>query len=103
VTNENTIAASDDDLTMLAKLRALLAASVDGLDPRDREERISWCQKHAQHGVRAEFDTDDIIRFVWGGRPLALIHRDVLEQDGPLRGEFIADVPDTVPQEWGDQ
>ena len=47
---------------------------------------------------------DDLLEFRWGGKQLALVHRDVLLDDGPFRAEFIADTPDAVPDdEWNNQ
>ena len=91
-----------DDHILLARMHTLLAASVEGLAPTDLAERIAWCEEHNQPGVRAELD-GDLIVFTWGGRPLATLHRDTLLDDGPIRGEFIADTPDTVPTDWSDQ
>jgi hypothetical protein len=93
---------TDDDQKMLGRVRALLAASVAGVDPLDHAARIAWCEEHEQHGVRAQFD-GELIVFTWGGRPLAMIQRDVLLEDVPIRGEFIPDLPDSLPDEWSDQ
>ena len=86
------------------RLRELLAAAVAGLDPIDREERIAWCQELGEHGVRMHLaDDDDVLEFRWGGRRLAMIHRDALLEDGPIEAEFIADVPDTPAELDDDQ
>jgi hypothetical protein len=76
----------------------ILHHAVAGLDPADRDERIAYCRAHDEHGVRMHLATDDdLIEFTWGGRTLAMVHRDVLLDDQPLpRPEFIAALPDTV-------
>ncbi|TVX95897.1 hypothetical protein FPV58_26670 [Mycolicibacterium porcinum] len=92
---------SDDQLP--ARVHEILTAAVADLDPSDRAERIAWCHATGQHGVRMHPSTeDDLLEFRWGGRTLAMVHRDVLADDGPIQREFIAEatVPDTVPHEW---
>jgi hypothetical protein len=94
-----------DDQTFHTRVQALLSHAVAGLDDDDRAERIAWCQAHDAHGVRMYPPTDDdVIEFRWGGRTLAMIHKDVLDTDEPIRrAEFIADVPDTLPDGWAEQ
>jgi hypothetical protein len=46
---------------------------------------------------------DDLLEFKWGGRTLVIVERAVLLSDEPFRTEFIADAPDTVPDEWPEQ
>ncbi|MEX3652378.1 hypothetical protein ABFW14_19010 [Mycolicibacterium fortuitum] len=85
------------------RVHEILTAAVADLDPSDRAERIAWCHATGQHGVRMHpSDDDDLLDFRWGGRTLAMVHRDVLTGDGPIQREFIAEspVPDTVPDEW---
>lgn len=87
------------------RVRAILTEAVASLDPADLNERIAWCREHNQHGVRMHTNADDdLLEFRWGGRTLAMVHRDVLTGDGPIRAEFIAEtpVPDTVPDAWTD-
>ena len=91
-----------DDQTQ-ARVQEILTAAVAGLDPADFTERVEWCRAHDEHGVRMHVDPDDeLIEFCWGGRRLAMVHRDVLAGDGPVVREFIAEdpVPDTVPDDW---
>jgi hypothetical protein len=59
-----------------------------------------WCQQHGVVGVTMHPDpADDLIEFRFGGRMLALVPLDVLTGDQPITGRFIADVPDTVPDD----
>lgn len=98
---------ADDDKAQ-ARVHEILTAAVAGLDPTDRAERIAWCQATGQHGVRMHPSAhDDLLEFRWGGRRLAMVHRDVLTDDGPIQREFIAEmpdgaIPDVVPPEWTD-
>ena len=96
---------TNDDEKFQSRVQALLADSVARLDPADRDERIAYCREHNEHGVRMHPSTDDdLLEFRWGGKQLALVHRDVLLDDGPFRAEFIADTPDAVPDdEWKNQ
>ncbi|OBJ95130.1 hypothetical protein A5746_01880 [Mycolicibacterium conceptionense] len=94
-----------DDQTQ-NRVQEILTAAVADLDPSDRAERIAWCHATGQHGVRMyPSDDDDLLDFRWGGRTLAMVHRDVLTGDGPIQREFISEdaVPDTVPAEWTDE
>lgn len=94
---------SDNQLP--ARVHEILTAAVAGLDPADRAERIAWCQANDQRGVRLHTSPDDdLLEFRWGGRTLAMVHRDALTDDGPIHQEFIAEdpVPDTVPEDWTD-
>lgn len=91
------------DERVAERTRAILEQAVAGLDPEDLAERIAYCQENNEHGVRMHLDPDDeLIEFRWGGRRLAMAHRDVLTGDGPAVREFIAEdpVPDTVPGDW---
>jgi hypothetical protein len=96
---------TNDDEKFQSRVQALLADSVARLDPADRDERIAYCREHNEHGVRMHPSTDDdLLEFRWGGKQLALVHRDVLLDEGPFRAEFIADdVPDALPGDWDDQ
>lgn len=87
---------------ILARVRDLIVDAVARLDPQDHAERVAYCQQSGQHGVRMHFDQgDDLVEFRWGGRRLALLPRVVLLDDRPLpRAEFIANVPDTIPDDW---
>ncbi|QIV83048.1 hypothetical protein [Mycolicibacterium frederiksbergense] len=88
---------NDDDVQLMARVRALLESATASLDPADRAERIAWCREHDQHGVRMRTDPDGLLEFVWGGRPLALVRAADLDSDVPLRGEFVpTEIPDTL-------
>jgi hypothetical protein len=85
------------------KVQQVLTEAVAGLDPADRDERIEYCQRTGEHGVRAQVEGDGV-EFVWGGRLLAVVERELLT-DAELElpaGQRIDGVPDTVPEEWGD-
>jgi hypothetical protein len=80
------------------RMQALLADTVARLDPADRAERIAYCEAHNEHGITIHLDdNDDVLEFRWGGRTLAMVHRDVLLDDGPIHVEFNTDVPDAPP------
>ncbi len=86
---------------VLTRVRDLLADAVARLDPQDHAERVAYCRRSGQHGIRMHFDEgDDLVEFRWGGRRLVLLPRALLLNDQPLRAEFIAEVPDTVPDDW---
>jgi hypothetical protein len=94
------------DLSMLARVHVLLADAVARLDRGDLAARIDYCRRaHDEPGVRMLPATDDnLIEFRGGGRTLAMVHRDVLLDDGPVHVEHIAaDVPDAVPDHWAEQ
>lgn len=104
---EHRMTTNDDQDRTQARVHAILAQAVAGLDPVDRAERIAYCRTHNEHGVRMFPATDDdLIEFRWGGRTLAMVQRDVLtatdDPDIAVAVEFIGDgsVPDTVPPEW---
>lgn len=75
------------------KISHIISASIAGLDPQDREERIRHCQETGEHGVRASEDLEDLA-LTWGGRPLAVVPRDVLADDVPLDGLVTVFVPE---------
>lgn len=87
------------------RVRALLADAIDRLDAEDRAERVAYCQASGEHGVRMHRDDgDDIIEFRWARRPLALVPVSVLLDNEPLPTPgFIAEPPNTVPDDWADQ
>ena len=87
---------NDDQLA--GRVQALLTHAVENLDPADRAERISWCQQNDQHGIRMHLSEDDeLLEFRWGNRPLAMIRRQDLLGDTPVRVEYIdTDIPDTL-------
>lgn len=90
---------------ILGKVRDLLVDAVSRLDPQDHAERVAYCEESGQHGVRMHFDAgDDLVEFRWGGRRLALLPRSILLDDQPLPpAEFIAEVPDSVPDDWSER
>jgi hypothetical protein len=86
------------------KVQQLLTEAIEGLDPADRAERIAYCREHDEHGARAVRDGDGV-EFSWGGRLLAVVEAELLTDDElelPA-GQRIEGVPDTVPEEWGDE
>lgn len=93
----------DPDEQFGQRVRALLEHAIAALDPADREARIAWCRDNDAHGIRMHVnDQDDLLEFTWGGRRLAMIHRDTLDNDRPMQFGFVNDqpTPDTVPDEW---
>jgi hypothetical protein len=86
------------------KVRRVIAEAVEGLDPSDRDERIAYCRETGEHGVRAQVEGDGV-EFTWGGRTLAVVERALLTDDDLelVPGQRIEGVPDTVPEEWGDE
>jgi hypothetical protein len=86
------------------KVQQLLTEAIEGLDPSDRDERIAYCREHDEHGVRAQVE-GDAVEFVWGGRLLAVVEAELLTDDELelVVGQRIEGVPDTVPEEWGDE
>jgi hypothetical protein len=91
---------TDDHLH--ARVRALITAAVAGLDPADRAERIAYCQAQNEHGTRMIVE-DGVLEFHWGGRRLALVAAADLSGTDPLLAVFGTDVPDTVPDGWGER
>jgi hypothetical protein len=83
------------------RVRELLTDAVNRLGLADRAERISYAQATGNHGVTMHLDADDdLVEFKWGGKPLAMVPRDVLLDDQPLpEPTFIAQPPDTIPDE----
>lgn len=91
---------TNGDAKFTRRINMLLQSAVTGLDPADRADRIAWCQERNQHGVTMHpSNDDDLLEFRWGGKRLVMIHRDDLLSEKPLHPEFIADVPDSVPDE----
>ncbi len=88
------------------RVQAVIQHAVAGLDPADRADRVAYCQQHDEHGVRMfPGDQDDLLEFRWGGRTLALVHRDVLTDPNTrqVHTTFIAETPDTLPDDWSTQ
>ncbi len=92
----------DDTRRVHARVQAVITAAVANLDPADRAERIAYCQAHDEHGTRMFID-GECIEFRWGGRRLALLAAEDLRGAHPLQAVFHTDVPDTVPESWGEQ
>ncbi|PJE07945.1 hypothetical protein [Mycobacterium sp.] len=85
------------------RVRALLELAIAALDPADRQARITYCQENNQHGIRMHIDDHDgLLEFTWGGRRLAMVHRDTLDNDRPMHFGLVNDTPtpDTVPEDW---
>jgi hypothetical protein len=83
-----------------AKLAAVARNSIGRLDPDDLAERIADGRGIR---VRLEEDTGTAV-VIYGGRDLALVDLAWLRDDSDLTipgGEFIAELPDEVPPEWG--
>ena len=92
-----------DDDAITSRIQALLEHAVDHLDPVDRAERIAHCRRTGEHGVVMHVDdNDDMLSFVWGGRALMVVQRQVLLEDAAFTATFIAEPGDTVPTEWTD-
>ncbi|MDC8981246.1 hypothetical protein [Mycobacterium marinum] len=100
----NTSSNGDDQVA--ERVRELLRHAVAALTPNDYTARVTHCRDHNEHGIRMHFDGDDLIEFRWGGRRLALCHRNTLLNDnGPFQFELVNDqpIPDTIPDEWTQQ
>ncbi|MBB5776230.1 hypothetical protein [Nonomuraea jabiensis] len=84
-----------DGNRMLARLGEIIRRSVEGLDAADRAERVAYCQRTGEHGVRVHAESEGVLVLTWGGKTLAAIERTVLTGDGPLpEPELIPAVPD---------
>jgi hypothetical protein len=85
------------------KVRRLLAEAWAGLDAADRAERDAYCVRTGEHGVYAKRE-DPAVVFMWGGRTLAVVERELLTDDDleMVAGQRIEAVPDTIPEGWGD-
>jgi hypothetical protein len=85
------------------KVRQLIADAWSRLSPQDQAERNRFDIDHGIRGVTMHPD-GDLIEFRRGGRTLALVHRDVLCDDGPLdvEGEFIPDNLDVQIEQLSD-
>jgi hypothetical protein len=91
------------------KLRDLIAAAVDSLDPADREWRIQHCRETGIHGVECII-VGDSFRLVWAGLDLAVVPAEFLTNDEipsvtdlppELSAGWVSSaVPDHVPDEW---
>jgi hypothetical protein len=88
-----------DDELQAERTRLLIEQAVAGLDAADVAERRAWCEEHNEFGVRMFPAGGDELEFRWGGRLLAVIRQSDLVSEEPLRGEFVPEVPDTVP-DW---
>lgn len=85
-----------DDVLFWSRVEHILRVSVEGLSETDRQERIAYCRRTGQHGVRALHDGPDI-RFSWGGRLLCVVPRNAFDDEAmfePLGAVFIPDPPD---------
>lgn len=83
-----------------ARVQLLLTHAVASLDAEDRDARIAYCREHDEHGVRMHTADDGLLEFAWGGRRLALVRAADLAGEQPLQPEFVAEVPDTLPDDW---
>ena len=82
------------------RLVTLLRASLAGLDPADVRERLDWCEQHRQPGTVMHIRDGGLLEFVWGGRILCMVKAADLHGDEPIFGEFIAECPDVLPEDW---
>lgn len=91
-----------DDDAFGSRVQALLTHALQNLTPEDFAARVDWCQQHDPHGVVMHTDADDdMLRFEWPrGRTLLIVQRDVLLSDEPFTATFIAETPDTIPDDW---
>lgn len=84
-----------DDAAFWARVTYILEQSIAALTPEDVAARIEHCQRTGQHGVRVE-EADDTglrMRFVWGGRTLAVVERDVFADDAYFEGLSLTRLP----------
>jgi hypothetical protein len=83
------------------KVRQLIADTWAQLSPEDRAERVAYDIAHGIPGVTMHPSVGEV-EFRRGGRTLAVASLDVLTGEEPLpAGEFIAEIPDTVPDDLG--
>lgn len=85
----------EEDVAFWTRVADILEASVDGLAETDRLARIEYCQRTGEHGIRA-FDDGDAVEFKWGGRPLAVVDRDVFVPGAEVAGAWIPSAPDDL-------
>lgn len=90
-----------DDILFAARLRHIIERSIAEMPAVDKAERIAYCQRTGEHGVRLVAE-GDCFRLTWGGRPLALLEEDVfLGEDTYLRdlavlGTTLPDGPEAL-------
>lgn len=86
-----------------ARVQRILEDSITGLPDEDRAARIAYCRATGEHGIRVLAD-GDVLRFSWGGQPLAVVERSVFDDDAylqPLAVDMVGVVPDD-PRELSD-
>lgn len=85
-----------DDLLFWARIQHILETAVTGLSDEDRAERIEYCQRTGEHGVRMHPDADGLT-LTWGGATLAIIDRTLFDDDAymePVGFAYVPAVPD---------
>ncbi len=78
------------------KVQQLLTDAWSALTPADQAERIAYDEARGIPGATMHPDEHGLIEFRRGGRPLAVIHHDLLTGPGDLAVErqFVSDDPD---------
>ncbi|KZS80266.1 hypothetical protein B4U45_27910 [Mycobacterium persicum] len=84
------------------RVRAVLEHAMSALTPEDYAARVTYCRDNNCPGIRMHPGDDGLIEFRWGGRRLAMVHADTLNNDRPMQFGLVNDqpTPDTVPDEW---
>jgi len=102
---ENQVTTSElSDEQFGQRVRALLEHAVASLSPDDYTARVTYCRDNNCHGIRMHPGDDGLLEFRWGGRRLAMVHADTLNNDRPVQFGFVNDQPtDIVPPEWTQQ
>ncbi|MDH6461770.1 hypothetical protein M2302_001945 [Micromonospora sp. A200] len=84
------------NVRLAARLRYILAESMAALPAQDRDQRIAYVRETGEHGIRVVED-DGLLRFTWGGQPLAVVDPAVFADDAylqPLERDMVRQVPD---------
>ena len=91
-----------NDHQLHARVRDIVAASINGLTDDDFAYRLALCREHDDHVHLSRTDHDDVIQIRWGGHLLASIRLDHLLSNVPLSGYPVAEPPDIVPADLAD-
>lgn len=84
------------DLMFWSRVQHILETAIGGLSADDVRERVDYCRRTGEHGIRMHPDEQGVT-FTWGGRTLAVVDRDLFDPDAyfePIRAEFMPDAPD---------
>jgi len=86
---------SDDDALFWARFQHITNAAMAALTEADAAERVAWCQSTGRHGIEVEEadSTGQFVRLVWGGKTLAVIARDLFDDDAYFEGIDLISVP----------